>query len=215
MKLNSFHCRHSFGEHRTIALFGNPEMRNSEADLQAQMERKDSGQESQKKSTERREKLTEDRLGERMASTLKRFEGGTKARQDRLTQVQNRVGQTQKIAALDHPHVDSPQQTQEVRYETKEQFESRKRANDLANVLVGEPLLSSEKTEVQQHGPDVRTVNAPGAAKTGAEQQAKAAPSASAQSGAKLAADSGEKKAAQQKTVAETGVPEAQGRRTT
>ncbi len=205
--------RFSLSERRIIALFGNPEMRNSEADLQAQMERKDSGQESQKKSAERKEKLTEDRLGERMASTLKRFESGTQMRRDRLTQIQNRVGQTQKIAALDHPHAGQPEQTQEVRYETKEQFESRKRANDLANTLVGEPLLSSEKTETQQHGPDVRTVNAPGAVKTGTEQQAKAVPSASAQPGAKLAVDSGQKKAAQEKTVAETGVPEAQTRR--
>lgn len=179
MTSNSFPHRFSLSERRTIALFGHPEMRNSEADLQAQMERKDSGQEGQKKSAERREKLTEDMLGERMASTLKRFESGTQARRDRLTQVQNRVGQTQKIAALDHPHIGPSQQTQEVRYETKEQFESRKRTNDLANTLVGEPLLSSEKTETQQRGPGLRTVNA-----------------------------------SQDKIATETGVPEAQARRT-
>lgn len=208
MTLNFSSRRLSLSEHRTIALFGNPEMH-----LQRQMEQKNSGQENQKQTVERHEKLTESRLGERMASTLKRFENGTKARQDRLTQGQNRLNQTRNIAATQHPSIGvAPMQMQKVHYETKEHFKSRETASAIADTLTGGSLLSSTSTEVRPHGPEIKTVNTPGTVNMGTERRVKAAPSAAAQPSAKLAEDSGQKKVAQEKTVAQTGVPEAQPR---
>lgn len=130
---------------RRLLHFFNPEA--MESDLQKK-EQTETAQEGQKKGTDKKNKLAEDNISDRIGKKIHSLDVKLNDRSDKLARVDKRLDETKAAAAKQRPAgaetsavVDTRAQSTPKKYveraETEKERASRKGANDMANAVAG------------------------------------------------------------------------------